>query len=147
MVGSDGDNTASVGVDALAVEGRGGDLSLADVDGVVGGDEAFAEEDLHATYGALFDVAVGVVDEDVLDVAGVVDEDDGGAHEAVLGDGAVGLEEVLEEENGAAEFDPAFEGVEGKWEAEAGDLLDDTGYGGCRHRPVLRRSGDPNDKG
>ena len=45
---------------------------------------------------------------------GVVDEDDGGAHESVLGDGTVGFEEVLEEEDGAAEFDPRLEGVEGK---------------------------------
>ena len=42
-------------------------------------------------------VAVRVVDEDVLDVAGVVDEDDGGAHEAVLGDVAEGLVKVFEE--------------------------------------------------
>ena len=102
VVGGDGDDAVCVGGDALAVEGRGGDAALTHVDGVVGGDESFTEEDLHAAYGALFDVAVGIVDEDALDVAGVVDEDDGGPHEAVLGDGAVGFEEVFEEEDGAA---------------------------------------------
>ena len=56
--GGDGDDLVCVGGDALAVEGGGGDAALADVDGVVGGDEAFAEEDLHAADGALFDEAV-----------------------------------------------------------------------------------------
>ncbi len=111
--GGDGDDLIGVGVDALAMEGGCGDATLAEVDGFFGGDEAFAEEDLHAADGALFAVAVGVVDEDVLDVAGVVDEDDGGAHEAVLGDVAVGFVEVLEEADGVAEFDPGAEGVEG----------------------------------
>ena len=43
-----GDDLVSVGGDALAVEGGRGDVALAHVDGVVGGDEAFAEQDLHA---------------------------------------------------------------------------------------------------
>ena len=75
-------------------------LRWRDVDGVVGGDEAFAEKDFHAADGALLDEAGGLVDEDLADVVGVVDEDDGRAHEAVVGDGAVGGVEVLEEEDG-----------------------------------------------
>ena len=114
------DDLVAVGGDALAVEGGRGDAALAHVDGVVGGDEAFAEEDLHAADGALFDEAAGLGDEDLADVVGVVDEDDGGADEAVTGDVAVGLEEVLEEEDGAAEFDPGLEGVEGEGVLEAG---------------------------
>ena len=98
--GGDGDDLVSVGGDALTMKGRCGDAALADVDGVVGGDEAFAEKDLHAADGALLDEACGVADEDVLDIAGIVDEDDGGAHEAVLGDVAVGSEEVFEEKDG-----------------------------------------------
>src|ERR1700694_3587950 len=121
-MGGDGDDLVSVGGDPLAVEGWSGDLALADVDGVVGGDEAFAEEDLHASDGALLHVAMGVVDEDVLDVARVVDEDDGSAHEFVLGDVAVGPEEMLEEEDRGAELDPGLEGVEGKGETQSGDL-------------------------
>src|SRR6266851_791809 len=104
----------------LAVEGRGGDAALTHVDGVVGGDEAFAEEDLHAADGALLDEAGGLVDEDLADVVGIVDEDDGRAHEAVAGDVAVGPEEVLEEADGVAEFDPGLEGVEGKGVFQAG---------------------------
>ena len=46
--GGEADDLAAVVGDALAVEGGRGDLALAHVDGVVGGDEAFAEEDLHA---------------------------------------------------------------------------------------------------
>jgi hypothetical protein len=130
VVGGDGDDLVSVGGDALAVEGGCGDLALADVDGIVGGDEAFAEEDLHAADGALFDEGGGLGDEDLADLLGVVDEDDGGAHEAVLGDVAVGFEEVLEEEDGAAELDPGLEGVEGQREREAGDLLDVAREGG-----------------
>jgi hypothetical protein len=75
---------------------------LADVYGVVGSDEAFAEEDLHAADGALFDEAGGLIDEDFADVLGVVDEDDGCAHEAVVGDVAVGGVEMFEEEDGGA---------------------------------------------
>ncbi len=109
-----GYDLVSVGGDALAVEGGGDDAALALVDGIVGGDEAFAEEDLHAADGALFDEAGGLVDENFTDVFGVVDEDDWGAQEAIVGDVAVGLKEVLEEADGVAEFDPGFEGVEGK---------------------------------
>src|ERR1700736_1949285 len=124
-MGGDGDDLVSVDGDALAVEGWSGDLALADVAGGVGGDEAFAEEELHASDGALLHVAVGVVDEDALDVARVVDEDDGRAHEFVLSDVAVGLEEMLEEEDRGAELDPGLEGVEGKGEAQAGDCFGD----------------------
>ena len=115
-----GDDLVCVGGDALAVEGRRGDAALTLVDRVVGGDEAFAEQDLHAADGALLDEAGGLVDEDLADVFGVVDEDDGRAHEFVVGDVAVGFEEVLEEEDRAAEFDPGLEGVEGEGMLEAG---------------------------
>ncbi len=120
LVDGAGDDLICVGGDALAMEGRRGDLALADVDGVVGGDEAFAEQDLHAAHGALLDEAGGLVDEDLADVLGVVDEDDGGAEEAIVSDVAVGAVEVLEEQDGAAEFDPGLEGVEGKRVLEAG---------------------------
>jgi hypothetical protein len=96
------------------MKGWRGDLALTHMDGVVGGDEAFAEKDLHAADGALFDEAGGLGDEDLADVFRVVDEDDGGAEESVVGDVAVGFEEVLEEEDRASEFDPGLEGVEGK---------------------------------
>ena len=129
----DGDDLVSVGGDALTMEGGSGDAALTDVDGVFGGDEAFAEQDLHAADGALLDEVLGVGDEDLLDVAGVVEEDDGCAHETVVGDVAVGLEEVFEEPDGVAELDPGPEHVEGQREAEAGDLLGDSGCGGrCR---------------
>ena len=62
LVGSGaGYDLVSVGGDALAVEGGSGDAALTHVDGIVGGDEAFAEEDLHAADGALFDEAGGLV--------------------------------------------------------------------------------------
>jgi len=109
-----GYDLVSVGGDALAMEGRGGDAALADVNGIVGGDEAFAEEDLHAADGALLDETGALIDEDLADVFGVVDEDDGGAHEAIVGDVAVGGVEVFEEEDGGTDFDPGFAGVEGE---------------------------------
>lgn len=114
-----GDDLVGVGGDALAVEGRGDDAAVAHVDGVVGGDEPFAEEDLHAADGALLHEGRGLRDEDLLDEGGVVDEDDGRAHEAVVGDGAVGAMQVLEEADGLAEFDPRLVGVEGQREAKA----------------------------
>ena len=73
-----------------------------------------------------------------MDVAGVVDEDDGGAHETVLGDVAVGFVEVLEEADGIAELDPAAEGIEGKREAQAGDGFGDArdGWAGALMLPA-----------
>ncbi len=126
----DGDDLVSVGGDALAVEGGRGDAALAFVDGIFRGDEAFAEEDLHAADGALLDEVLGVGDEDLLDVVGVVEEDDGGAHEAIVGDPAVGFEEVFEEADGMTEFDPGAKHVKRQREAEAGDFLGDAGHGG-----------------
>ncbi len=115
-----GDDLGGVAGDALAVEGRSGDAALAHVDGVVGGDEAFAEEDLEADDGALADEGWGLVDEDLVDEVGVVDEDDGGAEEAVVGDAAEDLVEVLEEGDRLAEVDPLAAEVEGEGAAEAG---------------------------
>ena len=106
--GGDGDDLVSVGGDALAMEGGRGDAALAHVDGIVGGDEAFAEQDLHArTVRSLTKRAAWLI-EDLADVVGVVDEDDGRAHEAVVGDVAVGAVEVLEEAGWAAELDPGL---------------------------------------
>src|SRR6266700_699362 len=44
----DGDDLVSVGCDAVTMEGGSGDAALADVDGIFRGDEALAEQDLHA---------------------------------------------------------------------------------------------------
>ena len=63
-----GDDLGSVGCDALAMEGRCDDAALAHVVWVVRGDEAFAEKNLHAADGALFDEGGGLVDEDLADV-------------------------------------------------------------------------------
>src|SRR5579871_155038 len=120
MGGGADDDLVAVGGDALAMKGWRGDAALTDVDGVVGGDEAFAEEDLHAADGALFDEGGGLSDEDFANVVGVVNEDDRRAHEAVVGDVAISAEKVLEEENGAAKFDPGLVGVEGEGALKAG---------------------------
>ncbi len=50
------------------------------------------------------------------DVVGVIEEDDGRAHETVVGDGAIGAVEIFEEADGLAQFDPGFVGVKGKRE-------------------------------
>ena len=132
----DGDDLSSVGGDALAMEGGGGDAALADVDGVVGGDEAFAEKYLHATDGTFFDEVGGVGNEDVLDVSGVVDEDDRSAHETVVGDVAVCFVKVFEEPDGIAELDPAAEHVDVQRVAQTGELLHDSGGRRCNGRDV-----------
>src|SRR6266478_6214006 len=141
----DGDDALSVGGDALAMEGGSGDAALTFVDRIFGGDEALAEEDLHAADGTLLDEVCSVGDEDLLDVAGVVEEDDGGAHETVVGDVTVGFEEIFEEADGMAELDPGPEHIERKREAEAGDYLDDplsrVRNGGGRGSAHVRRSG------
>ena len=70
------DDGGGVCLDALAMEGWRGDAAMALVGFAVGGDEAFAEQDLHALLGALFDEELRLVDEDFADVAGVVEQDD-----------------------------------------------------------------------
>ena len=115
-----GDDLGGVAGDALAMEGGRGDAALAHVDGVVGGDETFPQQNLQADYGALANEGGGLVDEDLVDEVGVVDEDDGGAEEAVVGDAAEDLMEVLEEGDGLAEVDPFAAEVEGESAAEAG---------------------------
>ena len=127
-----GDDLIGVACDALAVEGGGDDAALLLVDGVVGGDEAFAEQDLHALEGALADEASGLGDEDLVDPVGVVHKNNGGAHEAVVGDRAEGVVEVLEEWDGFAEADPLAAGVVGEGSLEAGGetpLADGAGGG------------------
>ncbi len=118
-VGGVGDLAGICG-DALTVEGGRGDLALAHVDRVVGGDKALAEKDLHALEGAFFDEGGGLVDEDFADVLGLVGEDDPGAEEGVAGGRAEGALEVLEEADGIAELDPRLAGVEGHRVAQAG---------------------------
>ncbi len=49
------DDGVAIGGDALAMEGRRGKLALPHVDGIVGGDQAFAQQDLHALQGAFLD--------------------------------------------------------------------------------------------
>ena len=98
---------SGVGRDALAVKCGRGDAALAHVDRVVGGDEAFAEQNLHAAERALFDEAAGLVDQDFVDPLRVVDEDDERAHEAVVRDGSEACVQVFEERNGFAEVYPA----------------------------------------
>src|SRR6202034_1949249 len=102
----------SVGGDALAVKGGSHDAALTPMDGIVGGDQTFAKQDLHATDGAFLDEAGRLVDENFADVVGIVDEDDESAEELVTSDVAIGFEEVFKEEDGMAEFDPGFERVE-----------------------------------
>ena len=67
------------------MERRRGNATLAHVNGVVGRDKAFAEQDLHALERALFDERIArLVYEDLMDVCGVVNEDDQRPHEAVM---------------------------------------------------------------
>ena len=111
---------AGIGGNALPVEGGRGDFALAHVDGVVGGDETFAEEDFHALEGAFLDEGGGLVDEDFTDEAGLVGEDDPGAEEGVAGGGAEDAFEVLEEADGVAELDPLLMRVERHGVAQTG---------------------------
>jgi len=104
----------AVGVDALAVEGRRGERRWRMW---IGSSEVMRpspKEDLHAADGALLDEAGGLFDEDLADVVGIVDEDDGRRHESIAGNVAVGLEEMLEEADGGPSLNPGLEGVEGK---------------------------------
>jgi hypothetical protein len=101
-----GNDLAGVGGDALAVKGGRHDAALAHVEGLFGGDEAFAEGELHALDGALLGEAGALGDEDFADIVGLVDEHDGGVEDAVAGHIAVGLPQVFKEEDGAAHLYP-----------------------------------------
>jgi hypothetical protein len=96
---STGDDLVGVGCDALPVKGWGDNAALANVDRVVGGDEALAEQNLHTADSTLFDEGWSLVDENFADVFGIIQEHNGSAHETVVGYRAIGSLEVLEEAN------------------------------------------------
>ena len=108
------DDLGGIRGDALAMKGRRSDAALTHVERLFGRDKSVAEKDLHPLHSPLFHERIRLRDEDLADVFGVVDEDDGRPHETVVGDVAVGLMEMLEEQDGASELHPRLEGVEGQ---------------------------------
>jgi hypothetical protein len=84
----------------------------------VGGDEAFAEQDLHAFLGAVFAEGGGFVDEDFADVVGFVEEDYMVEEDFVMGGAAVAAQ-VFKELDGVAGLEEFVEEVEGQVYAQA----------------------------
>ena len=111
-----------IGGDALAMEGRRGDAPLAHVEGALAGDEAFAEQDLHAALGALLDHLLRMVDQDFADEVGMVDEDDVLPAQLVVRDAAVGGGEVFEEQDGVRRLEEAAAEIEEQIERKAGRI-------------------------
>src|SRR5450631_2946756 len=75
----------AVGLNALAVEGGSHDAPLALMYLTVAGDEPLAEQDLHAPLGSLLDEVLRLVDENLVDKFGLIDEDDVREAQPVVG--------------------------------------------------------------
>ncbi len=105
--------------DALAMKGGRSDAALAHVEGAFAGDEAFAEQDLHAPLRALLDHLLRMVDQNLADEVGVIDEDDVLPPKLVVCDAAVGGGEMLEEQDGVGWLEEAASQIEQQVQRES----------------------------
>ncbi len=101
----------AVGLDALAVKGGSGDAPLTAMDLAIAGDEPFAQQNLHAPLGPLLDEVLRLVDEDLVDKCGLVDKDNVGEAQTVVGHAPVGFGQVLEERDRITRFEEAAQQI------------------------------------
>src|SRR5262245_53139521 len=92
-------NLVGISGNALTMKRWRNDAALANVNGIIGSDEPFAKKDLHAPDRAFLYEGGGLCDQNLTDVVRIVKKDDRCAHEAIVGDGAVGAMKVLEQQN------------------------------------------------
>jgi hypothetical protein len=100
------DDLTGIALNTLAMECWCGDTALLHMKRLIRGDQALAEQNLHAIDSALFDEACALRHQNFANVFGLVDEDDRRAQEHVVGDVSVGPQQVLEQQNRAAQLDP-----------------------------------------
>jgi hypothetical protein len=81
------------------------------MDLAIAGDEPFAQQNLHAPLGSLLDEVLRLVDEDLVDKCGLVDKDNVGEAQTVMGHAPVGLCQVLEERDRIAGFEEAAQQI------------------------------------
>jgi len=115
------DDLAGIALDALAVKCGCGDAAGAVVGFAVGGDEAFAEQDLHALLSAVLAEGGSFVDKDFADVGRFVEQDDVVGEDFIVGSAAVAAH-VFKEADGIAGLEEFVEEVEGEIEAQAGRI-------------------------
>ena len=112
---------AGVPLDALPMEGGRGDAASALVGLSVGGDEPFAEQDLHALLGAIFAEARRLVDEHFADVRGFVEQNDIVQQDAIMRGAAV-TAQVLKQPNRIARLEELVEKVKRQVHPQAGRI-------------------------
>ncbi len=113
------DDLTRIALDALAMKGGRGDAASALVGLAVGGDEALAEQDLHALLRAVLAEGRGLVDEHFADVGRIVEKNDVAEEDAVMR-GPAEAAQVLEQQNRIARLEELAEEVEGQIHAQAG---------------------------
>src|ERR1700733_11038566 len=97
----------SVGLDALTVEGGSRNAPLAAVHFPIAGDEPLPQQNLHAPLGSLLDEVLRLLDEDLVDKFGLVNKDDVGEAETVMGHAPIGFCQMLEERDRIAGLEEA----------------------------------------
>ena len=115
------DDLLPVALDALAMEGRCGDAACALMGFSVGGDQPFAEQNLHALLRAVFAEGSGLVDEDFADVGGIIEQDHVVEENAVVC-GAAESAQVLEEQDGIARLEEFAEEIKRQVHPQAGRI-------------------------
>ena len=95
-----------IACDALPVKGRGCELSLTHMNRIVRGDQTLTEQHLHTLHGAFLDEAGCLVDKNLANPIGVIDNDDQHSKETVVADAAKNLVKVREERDGIPEVQP-----------------------------------------
>ena len=118
-MGSAIDHDGAIGLNALAVEGGGGDAPLAAVHLTIAGDEPLAQQDLHAPLGPLLDEVLRLVDQDLVDKIRLVDENDVREPQTVVGHAAIGLGQMLEERDRIPWFEEAAQQIKGQIQLQA----------------------------
>ena len=102
-----GDHGAGVLRNALAMERRLRHLALLAMLRAFGGDHAFAQQHLRAPHGAFFDEIVVLHHQHFADVVRMIQEDDVIPSDLVVRDVAVGVGQVLEQQDGIRGAKPA----------------------------------------
>jgi len=102
----------AIGSDALAMKGGRSDAPLAHVEAALAGDEAFAQQDLHAALGALFDEGGGLGDQDLADQLWIIDENDVVGAELVMRNNTVLTDQVLKQQDRVPRAEKAAEQIQ-----------------------------------
>src|SRR5664279_1818428 len=108
-----------VSLDSLAMKCRSSNAALSLVDLTIAGDQAVAQQDLHASLSTLLDEVLRLIDQDFSNELRLVNKDDVVVAKTVVGNASVGGHKMFEEADGIAGTKEAPSNVIRETEPEA----------------------------